>query len=123
VRRTHRKEALVDFLMKAREAKLCDIQRILSARPDYTGAPFNDIPGQVEERWFSLGEIINYIMIHWTKMIGFLNKNRETEGLTALNCFDIARLNEVMAIFTQFVTNVDGSFGSYFDIFQCYRIS
>jgi hypothetical protein len=41
-------------------------------------------------------------MIHWTHVIGFLNENRETEALAAMNRFDIARLNEVMVIFTRF---------------------
>jgi hypothetical protein len=112
---------LVDFLMEARGPTLSDIQRILAALPDDTGAPFSNVPRLVEEQWFSLGEIINYIMIHWTEMIGLLNENREPEVLAALNCLGIARLNAVMAIFTQFIKYVEGNFGPYFDIFQRYR--
>jgi hypothetical protein len=32
-------------------------------------------------------------------MIGFLNENRETEVLAAMNSLDIARMSEFMAIF------------------------
>jgi hypothetical protein len=39
-------------------------------------------------------------MIHWTQVIGFLKENRETEALASLHRLDIARLNEVMVIFT-----------------------
>jgi hypothetical protein len=67
---------------------------------DYTGAIFSNIRMLQKGRWFSLGDITNYIMIHWTLMIGFLKDNRETEALAAMNRLDIARLNEVMVIFT-----------------------
>jgi hypothetical protein len=56
--------ALSDVLTESRGAKLCDIQRIASALPDYTGAPLSNIPRLREGSWFSLGDITNYIMIH-----------------------------------------------------------
>jgi hypothetical protein len=37
--------------------------------------------------------------------------------LAALNCLDIAWLNEVMIIFRPFIKCVEGNFISYFDIF------
>jgi hypothetical protein len=70
-----------------------------------------------EERWFDLGEITSYIGIHWTQMIGFLNENRETEVLAALSRLDIARLNQVMVIFTRFIKYMEGNYNSYCDIF------
>jgi hypothetical protein len=63
------------------------------------------------------GEITNYIVIHWTQVIGFLNENRETEVLAALKRPDIARLNEIMVIFARFIKCVEGNSISYFDIF------
>jgi hypothetical protein len=68
--------------------------------PDYTGDIFSNIRRLQEGRWFSLGDITNYIMIHWTLMIGFLKDNREIEAPAAMNRLDIARLDEVMVIFT-----------------------
>jgi hypothetical protein len=63
--------ALRDFLTQLTAAKVCHIRRILAALPDYTGSLFNDIPRLREERWFSLGEITNSIVVHWTQVIGF----------------------------------------------------
>jgi hypothetical protein len=39
-------------------------------------------------------------MIHWTQVIGFLTQNGETEALASLKRLDIARLTEIMVIFT-----------------------
>jgi hypothetical protein len=50
-------------------------------------------------------------------VIDFLNENRETEVLAALNRLDIAGLNEVMVSFTQFVKCAEENSISYFDIF------
>jgi hypothetical protein len=49
-------------------------------------------------------------------MIGFLNENRETEVLAAPNRLNIARMNEVMVIFTRFIKCVEGNSISYSDI-------
>jgi hypothetical protein len=38
-----------------------------------------------------------------------LNENREPEGVAALNRLDIARLNEVKAIFAQFIKYAEGN--------------
>jgi hypothetical protein len=91
---------LGDFLTESRGAKLCNIRQTLVALSYDTVASFSDVPRLREERWFSLREIINYIVIHWTQVIDFLNENRETEVLAIPNRLNIARLNELMVIFT-----------------------
>jgi hypothetical protein len=50
-----------------------------------------------------------------------LNENRETEVLAIPNRLNIARLNELMVIFTWFIKCVEGNSISYFDMFQSYR--
>jgi hypothetical protein len=47
------------------------MRKILAALPDYTGAPFSDISRLRKERWFSLGEITDYLMAHWMKGVSF----------------------------------------------------
>jgi hypothetical protein len=51
-------------------------------------------------------------------VIRFLTENGEMEALASLNRLDIAWVNELMVIFTQFVTSVEGHSVSYFDIFR-----
>jgi hypothetical protein len=75
----------------------------LAALPDYTGAPFSDIPRLREERWFSLGEITDYILAHWMQVVSFLNDEEETDALAALMRLGFTSLNEVMGVFTWFV--------------------
>jgi hypothetical protein len=56
-------------------------------------------------------------MIYCSQVIGILTETGETEALAVLNCLDIARLNEVMAIFMRFIKCMKGNFLSYFNIF------
>jgi hypothetical protein len=51
-------------------------------------------------------------------VIGFLMENDETAAVAALNRLDIAKLNEAMTIFTQFIKCVKRNFISYFNIFS-----
>jgi hypothetical protein len=45
------------------------------------------------------------------------DEERATEVLITLNHLDIARMNEVIIVFTRFIKCVEGNFVSYFDIF------
>jgi hypothetical protein len=47
----------------------------------FQGAHFSDIPRRRKERLFNLAEISNYIMIHYSQMIGFSTENGETDFL------------------------------------------
>jgi hypothetical protein len=105
------------FLTESKRVKLCDVRRILAALPEYPGARFSDIPRLQEEPWFSLWFFPNYVMIHWPQMINFLMEGGETEALAALNRLDIARLNDVIVIFTRFIKCVEGNFISYLERF------
>jgi hypothetical protein len=109
--------AVGNFFRGSKGPKFCDIQRILAVLPGDTDLPVSDVPRLQEEHWFSLGEIINCITIHWRQVIGFLNENRETESLAAMNHLDIVRLNEIMVTFTRLINCVKRSLVSYFDIF------
>jgi hypothetical protein len=60
-------------------------------------------------------------MIRWTQVTGFLTENGETKARAALDRLDIARLNEVVVIFTGFIKGVEGNFISYFDIFLMFQ--
>jgi hypothetical protein len=52
-----------------------------------------------------------------------LKENGETEALAALNHLDVARLNEVMLVFTRFIKCVERNSIAYFDIFpMLYRL-
>jgi hypothetical protein len=46
-------------------------------------------------------------------------ENGEMEALASLNCLHVGRLNEIMAIFKQFIKCVDGNFVAYLT----YRVS
>jgi hypothetical protein len=64
-----------------------------------------------------MGRITDHGMVHCSLMIGFLTENGENKALAVLNRLDIAKLNEVMPIFLQFIKCVEGDFLSYFEIF------
>jgi hypothetical protein len=90
--------------------------KILAAVPDYTGAPFSDVPRLREERWFSLGKIADYIMAYWMQVVSFLKDKEETDALAALMGLDFARLNEVMSAFRRFIKSAEGNPVSYSNI-------
>jgi hypothetical protein len=94
------------------------MRKILAAFPDYTGAPFSDIPRLREERWFSLGEITDYIMAYWMQIVSFLKDKEETDALAALMRLDFARLNGLMAVFRRFIKSAEGNSVSYSNIFS-----
>jgi hypothetical protein len=62
-------------------------------------------------------------MIHWTQVINCLTEGGETEALAALNRQDIARLNDVIFMFTRFIKCVEGDFISYCDRFPMWQKS
>jgi hypothetical protein len=64
-----------------------------------------------------MGHITDHAMIPCSLMIRFSTENGENEALAVLNRLDIAKLNEVMPIFLQFIKCVEGDFLLYFEIF------
>jgi hypothetical protein len=81
----------------------------MAALPDYTGAPLSDIPRLREERWFSPGEISDYIMAHWMQAVSFSKDKEETDALAALMRLDFARLDEAMTVFRLFIKSAEGN--------------
>jgi hypothetical protein len=104
-------------LAESRRSRLYGIRKILAALPDYTGAPFSGILRLREERWFSLGEITDYIMAQWKQVVSFLRDKGETDALAAMIRLDLARLNEIMAVFRRFIKSAEGNSVSYSNIF------
>jgi hypothetical protein len=51
------------------------------------------------------------------QVVSFLKDKEETDALAALMRFDFARLNEVMAVFRQFIKSAEGNSVSYSNIF------
>jgi hypothetical protein len=83
--------------------------------------PFSDIRGLRERCWFNLEEIVDYTLIHCPDMIGLSRENGEMADLATLNFLDIAKLNEFMVIFRQFIKCVKENFISCFDILPMFQ--
>jgi hypothetical protein len=67
--------ALGDFATESRAASSATPEDFLLHSLTTLAPHFSDIPRLREERWCSLGDIANYIMIHWTQVIGCLKEN------------------------------------------------
>jgi hypothetical protein len=84
-------------VMESTGARLCDMQKIMSALPNYTRASFSDIWALRKERRFVLGNHpICYELLDASRWL--LGDKEETKSLIALKRLDVAGLNETTVI-------------------------
>jgi hypothetical protein len=79
----------------------------------FTLGPFQRYPEAARRALVQSWEITKNILIHWSRVVGFLKDKEEADALKRL---DVGRLNEVIVVFTQFIKSADGNHVSYSNI-------